>query len=273
MNKPGYLYALLIVVLIYSGCQNPQSVGLCNQGRENDTSGRIFLVGEEVIKSEVLNDIIQASDLDTRGYSLILTSEDIAGSTEISDLVKALKYFKIRANHVISINDSMHISRADEIAIRNAQVIFLAFNSRKMHASFLADSSLTAALKQAFSNAKSIVGIGPGAGLLGEITVTSTIDPQTSETEIKTVAGLNFLPEALVDKDRFFINHQDLVLKFAAENPLLFLGVGSSSFVHYCNQELTLKRPESLLVIKDGKLLDQSEIEGLKKIKLLNNDG
>jgi len=273
MKTFSFFYTLLVVILFFYGCQSTQSGDLCGPDQEKKPIGKVFLVGERLIKSEVLYDIIHASGLDTRGYSLILTSEDIAGSKEISDLVKALNYFKIRANHVISIRDSLSIKTSDEIAIRNAQVIFLAFNSRTTHTAFLADSLLTAALKQAFSNGKSVVGIGPGAGLLGEITVTSTLDPQTFETEIKTTTGLNFLPGTLVDKDRFFINHTDLVMKYAAENPLLFLGVGSSSFAHYCNQELTPKRPESLLVIRDGKLLDPSAVEKLKKIKLTNNDG
>lgn len=267
MKLPAYAYLLLIVISVFLGCRSPQSEELCKQADGHKKSGKVFLVGEDVIKSKVLNDIIRVSGLNTRGYSLILTSGYETGSQEISDLVNALHYFKINANHILPISDNLQIKTADEIALRNAQVIFLAFNSRSSHASFLADPLLTAAVKHAFADGKSIVGIGPGAGLLGEITVTSTLNPQTAETEIQTTAGLNFLPGTLVDKERFFVNHKDLVMKFAAENPRLFLGIGRNSFVHYCNQELSVKSHENLIVIKGGELLDQSEIAGLKNLK------
>lgn len=270
MKKPGYAHIMVILLLMLTACRHPQTQDLCEQESGISHFGKVFLVGEQMIESKALNDIIRVSGLSTRGYSVVLTSGDLADSKEISGIINALNYFKILANHVISVNDSLQITKANEIAIRNAEVIFLAFNSRASYASFLADTALVQSIKSAKENGKTVVGVGPGAGLLGETTVISILNPQTSATEVITAGGLNLLPGTMVDKNRFFINHKEMVLKYAAENPHLFIGVGNRSFVQYCSDALSVKKSESLLIIKDGKLLEKSEVEKLKKLKLIH---
>lgn len=256
------LYLIFVSGFLVCSCSQHRTETECPGDDEQPKTGKVFIMGNSLVKTDQLDEIIRFSELNIRGYSIILTAERELGSTHVNDLVNALNYFKAHANHVIGIPDSATITNANRMAIRLAQIIFLDFVNREAYNSFLSDTLLVNSVQQASNKGVPVVGIGAGAGLLGEIAITSSRDSSTGENKIETRPGLGLLKGTLVDKADFFENFRTQIVAYAEKHPYLFVGFGESSLLRRCNDHLMLVSPDSLVVIENGKLLSPEEISG-----------
>lgn len=268
MFRKFSLYLFLISGLVVWSCSQHRTGVECRDGDEQPKADKVFVMGDSLVKTDQLDEIIRFSKLNIRGYSIILTAASEMESTPVNDLVDGLNYFKAHANHVIGIADTTTITNANRMAISHAQIIFLDFVNREAYNSFLSDTLLVNSVQQASNRGVPVIGIGAGAGLLGEVTITSTPEPASGQTEITTLPGLGLMRGTLVDEADLFNNFKTQIENFAAKHPYLFVGSGNNSFLRRCSDQLMIINPEDLMVIENGKLLFPEQISGKTSFKL-----
>lgn len=258
---------IFLCIAALSSCTSGFDDYKCSGAASGNDQGKVFIIGSGLIAKNVFKDVIAISGLRNRGYSVFITSEMERNATHIKDFLTILKQNKVLANHILTISDSARISKSQVIELTHANTIFIAFSSRDYHEAFLKDSALVRAIHDAHDAGATILAIGAGADLTGEITVISTQDSLSDEC--LTIPGLGFAAGMLVDKTGFFENQKTCVKQFVNDRRMDCAGIGEKSMLKICNRHLVVIKPEDMISIEQGQVFTS---EQLKKGHLITSN-
>ncbi len=260
--------SLIIIILGLFTCAPRHESFECDDESRDSGHGKIFLTGPEMLNSEHFTDILKMSGIHSEGYTLIITGEKNTDASYIKRFNEMLNFNKLHANHIIGISDTASVTPANQMAIENARLIFLAFGHRDFHHALLNDELFIASFLKAWKSGATIVAIASSPGILGDEVVVLPEKNDEGNKRYATRTALGLLPGVIIDKSDFYENQSQWITDLLKDKEKTFLGLGNYSMIQVCGSEIVVIEPGSMVVIRNNKPVDQSNFTSKSKISL-----
>lgn len=258
------MFLLLFIGVV--SCSSRYESFECDKNSRNSDFGKLILTGPQMLNSDHFMGILKMSGIYAEGYTLMITGEKNVEADFIKKFNEMLNLNKLHANHVLGINDSIPVSRANRVAVENARLIFLALTSGDYHNAILDDDNFKDSFLKAWKSGATIVAVADGSDLLGENVVVPVVSDQGKES-YGLQPGLNLIPGVTIDKASFFQEEKEWITQNLSSTDT-FIGMGENSMVQFCGTEIVVIEPGSLMIWKNNKLYDRSFFQPKSKISL-----
>lgn len=220
MNIKKLMPALLAFLIIASGCQS--------QNRE--TSGKLFIIGGGKRPPAMIQRLIQESGIGHDGYIVVLPMSSSVPDTSFFYAKKQFVDQGIESSRVVNFNfrkgDEPAKQRID--SLENARLIYISGGSQKKFMEVVLNTSIYAAIHDAFENGATIAGTSAGAAVMSKKMITGdefkhpeyTGDFRTIEAEnMEIVEGLGLLNNAIIDQHFIWRMRMNRLITVAIEHP------------------------------------------------------
>jgi hypothetical protein len=241
------IMVLLLAVHFLSCIRNTSPE--CPENKPAKDKGAVFLLGHQFVVSPYLNKVIQTAGIDKSGYALIISDAIVSDTGKFRGLLHALNYYKIFAVHDLHFEKDRELTKADEITIEHAGLIFLILTDQQARVDFLDHQSMVSLVTRVQSNGATMAGIAYGADLMGDYILV------VSDTAIDGIAlkqGLQFLNGFVVGRSGAIQKDRTALQDKLQQNELVFVGLSPNDGLQLCGNDMLIVESSGLEIISSN---------------------
>ncbi|RKO71354.1 cyanophycinase [Sphingobacterium puteale] len=194
------LLCIIVVVVLCS---------FTSQKSKIPPKGTLFVIGGGHKDEHLMEALVQAAQLSSKDYIMILPMASTLPEESVEDMVKQLK--EVTKNKVTSINFSKSDAENKRLvdSVRNAKLIYITGGDQNRFMSIVANTALFDAIHAAYQQGACIAGTSAGAAIMSETMITgnqlkdTVYRPTFNRLEhqnLETAKGLGLIKTAIIDQ-------------------------------------------------------------------------
>ena len=260
----------LIMAFLWISCNSSDKSENTSANKKKEVSktstqpkGKLFIIGGGKRPPELVQELIDVSDLRNNKYAVILPMASIEPDSAIYYASKQFTELGIESAKIKGFNfqkNRQNIEHLDSLA--NAGLIYISGGDQNRFMDIVLNSPVSGAIKRAYQNGATIAGTSAGAAVMSKKMITGdefkhpeyTGNFRTIEAEnIELKEGLGLMENAIVDQHFIRRMRMNRLISTAIENPEeISIGIDESTAILVQNDTAKVLGASQVIVLKNN---------------------